>query len=279
MNLRKITSLTLLVSFILLMLTSIILYISPHGRVAYWSDWHLWGFSKTEWTNLHLNLGVLFLIAFCFHFFYNLKVITAYLKNKAKEFKFFTGNFNIAFGLTLLVCIGTYYMIPPMNLVIKVGDIFTGWADEKYGEPPYGHAELSSLKIFAARVNLDLQKAKLLLQEKGIKISGDKQPILDIAKDNDLTSKQLFEIMQPAIIPPPAESSFPDSPPPGFGRKTLADVCAEFDLHSPNILAALQQAGIKAQLDQTIKEIADKNEREAMSIFEIIHESVKGESK
>lgn len=41
MNMRKTTSLTMLLSFILLLVTPIILYIIPHGRVAYWSDWHM----------------------------------------------------------------------------------------------------------------------------------------------------------------------------------------------------------------------------------------------
>jgi len=35
-NIRKITAMTMFVSFILLVLTSVILYIVPHGRVAYW---------------------------------------------------------------------------------------------------------------------------------------------------------------------------------------------------------------------------------------------------
>lgn len=274
MNIRKTTSLTMLLSFIFMMLTSIILYIAPHGRVSYWSDWHLLGFSKTEWTNLHLNLGVLFLIAFCFHFYYNLKVITAYLKNKAKEFRLFTTSFNAALALTIIVCIGTYYMFPPMNYVIKLGEVITERADIKYGEPPYGHAELSSLKIFAKRVNLDLDKAKNILHEQGIIIEGDSQPVGDIAKKNNFTSKKLFEIMQPAVIKPPAGSSFPEEPPPGFGRKTLADVCGEYDLHVPTILAVLQKNNISSELTKTIKEIAGENDLEPMAIFEIIHEAV-----
>ncbi|MFP7753178.1 DUF4405 domain-containing protein [Thermodesulfobacteriota bacterium B35] len=48
MNIRRITSMTMLVSFVLLSVTSIVLYIVPHGRVAYWADWHLWGLSKTQ---------------------------------------------------------------------------------------------------------------------------------------------------------------------------------------------------------------------------------------
>ena len=51
MKMRKITSLTAALSFLLMVLTSIILYIVPQGRVAYWADWRLWGLSKTDWGN------------------------------------------------------------------------------------------------------------------------------------------------------------------------------------------------------------------------------------
>lgn len=274
MNIRKITSLTLFHSFVLLMLTSVILYIVPHGRVAYWSDWHLWGISKTEWGNLHINLGVLFLIAFVFHLYFNFKVIMAYLKNKAKELRVFTGSFNAAFLLTLLVCIGTYFMIPPMSYVIDLGNAITEKADVKYGEPPYGHAELSSLKIFSKRVNLDLNRAKELLDIAGIIYSGDKQPIGEIAKANKLTPKDMYEIMKPAEIKPEPGSSFPDAPPPGFGRNTLADICAEYNLHLPEILRALQNNNIKASAENSIKDIAEQNGQEPMNIFEIIYTAV-----
>ncbi len=36
MKLRKITSLTMLLSFLLLIVTAIVLYVVPEGRVAYW---------------------------------------------------------------------------------------------------------------------------------------------------------------------------------------------------------------------------------------------------
>ena len=90
MNLRKISSLTALFSFILELLTSIILYIVPQGRVAYWSDWHLWGLSKNQWSDLHVNLGVLFLIAVVLHSWYNWSFITAYLKNRHRRVNFLT---------------------------------------------------------------------------------------------------------------------------------------------------------------------------------------------
>jgi hypothetical protein len=46
MKIRKITSLTALASFLLLILNSVVLYIVPHGRIAYWSDWLYVGADK-----------------------------------------------------------------------------------------------------------------------------------------------------------------------------------------------------------------------------------------
>ena len=88
MKMRKITSLTALVSFLLLILNSVVLYIVPHGRVAYWSDWHLWGLNKTEWGNQHIIIGILFLLALFLHIYYNWKPIVSYLKNKARQLKY-----------------------------------------------------------------------------------------------------------------------------------------------------------------------------------------------
>ena len=71
MKIRKITSLIALLSFLLLILNSIVLYIVPHGRIAYWADWRLWGLTKTEWENQHIIIGILFLLAIFLHIYYN----------------------------------------------------------------------------------------------------------------------------------------------------------------------------------------------------------------
>ncbi len=276
MNIRKITSLTMLNAFVLCILTSAILYIAPHGRVAYWSNWHLWGLSKTQWSELHLNLGILFLLAGSLHVYYNWKPITAYLKNKAKQTKVFTVNFNIALMLTLIVGIGTYFQIPPMSTVINISESIKDSAAIKYGEPPYGHAELSSLKMFAKKVDLDLSKSMELLRQAGIHFENETQTINDIAKENNLTPKQVYEIIKPATQEKDinGHSVFPDLPPPGFGRKKLAEVCADFALDLSEIIHALSKKGVKAESEQSIKEIAAENNMEPMAIFEIIRAAI-----
>jgi len=85
LKIRRITSLTASVAFLLMLLTSIILYIVPQGRVAYWADWRLWGLTKTDWANIHMNMGLLFLIALSLHIYYNWKPLISYLKNTEYE--------------------------------------------------------------------------------------------------------------------------------------------------------------------------------------------------
>ena len=197
MNIRKITSLTMLISFVLCILTSVILYIIPHGRIAFWSHWQLWGLSKTQWGELHLNLGILLLLAGFLHVYYNWKPITAYLKNKSKQMKVFTVNFNVALILTLIVGFGTYFQIPPMSTIINISESIKDAASIKYGEPPYGHAELSSLKKFAKKADLDLSKSITLLRQASIQFENETQTINDIARANNLTPKQVYEIIKP----------------------------------------------------------------------------------
>ena len=272
MNLRKITSMTMMLSFVLLIITSVILYIVPHGRVAYWSDWRLWGLTKTEWGNLHINLGFLFLFAGIVHIFYNWKPLLAYMKNKKRELKIFTASFNISLILVVVVTLGTLWGVPPMSSIINLGESIKVASAEKYGEPPYGHAELSSLQLFAKRTGLDLQQAIQLLKKNNITFQGPQQSILDISHQNNLTPKALFEIIKPAMKMAEKENMLPSSPPPGFGNQTLDDICKKYNLNNETIIKALAQKGINADSHLTFKEIATENNTDPHALFEILYQ-------
>ena len=275
MNLRKIVSLTMLVSFALCVLTSVVLYITPHGRVAFWSNWRFWGLSKTQWSDLHLNLGILLLVAGFLHIYYNWRPITAYLKDRARHMRIFTAEFNIALLLAVVVGVGTVYRIPPMSSILDLSESIKEAAALKYGEPPYGHAELSSLKMFAQRCGLDLSKSVELLRQAGIKFENENQTIAAIAAANSLTPKQVFDIIKTATQNQKAgvTAGLPDTPPPGFGRKKFADICREYRLNCPQIKEELASRGIKVEPNQTIKEIAAGNGIDPFALFEIISEA------
>ena len=271
MKIRKITSLTALISFVLMILTSVILFIVPQGRVAYWSDWRFLGLSKTDWGNVHINMGLLFLLALGVHLYYNWKPILSYLKNKRKQIKIFTAEFNIAFILTTFFVVGSYFLIPPFNWVMAFNDHLKDAAANKYGEPPYGHAELSSLKIFAKKVDLDLQQSLERLNLSGIQVTGTEQSLLTIAKRHHISPQDVYLKMKP-VQTQQATASFtwPEMPPPGFGRKTLAEIGSQYNLSLPNLLHSLSGQGIEAVAEDSIKTIAQETGKDPIEIYEMV---------
>ena len=279
---RKTISLTLMLSGFIELVTSIVLYIIPAGRVAYWTDYRLLGLSKTQWGDIHITVGFLLVFTGLIHFYLNWKAIRNYLKNKAREFKFFTKSFNIALVITLYVTIGSLFQLPPMNFVLSAGEFFTEQANAKYGEPPYGHAELSSLKMFCSRMNIDLSQALVLLENADIKVSSEKEIIQEISKNNGLTPQQIFECIQPAgtnsiVVETGKYPAFPDTPAPGFGNKTLKEICQNFGLSEGGVIMALKAAGISVNPEQTIKSIAAENDSSPMQLFEIIQAFTQGD--
>lgn len=282
MNMRKITSMTMLISVVLLLVNSIILYVVPEGRVAYWADWRFWGLTKTQWGDQHVTIGFLFLLAGILHIYYNWAAIKSYMKNKVKEIRVFTPSFNIGLLVTVVVAVGTYFHVPPMSTVLELGAHFKESGAEKYGEPPYGHAELSSLKLFCQKEDIDLVKALDLLKQAGLEVEGATETLVAIAKKNSMTPQQVYTIIKPAGKKAEATAgdmaaTFPDEPKPGFGRKTLEEVCGEFKIDYASTAKGLQAKGLTVETGKTIHEIAEASGKEPMEIFEDIRSVVLGE--
>ncbi len=266
-KLRKVTSLTALLAAVFIILTSIILYIVPQGRVAYWADWRLWGLTKTQWTNLHLNLGVLFLLAVALHTYLNWKPILSYLKTKS--LKIFTREFNLALTITLVFLVGTQLGIPPFSTIVAVGQGFKDRGAVKYGEPPYGHAELSTLKTFTRQMGWNLDQSLQRLKQAGFKAGNDQATLQQLAAQYRTTPQQIYLAMQP----PQAASQktgLPQQPPPGIGRLTLADICREYGFNTAKVLNALEKEGKAATTDMPLKEIAEGHSMAPLDLYAVL---------
>jgi hypothetical protein len=274
MKIRKITSLTAALAFIIMMLTSIILYIVPQGRIAYWADWHLWGLTKEQWGNIHINTGILFLVALGFHIYYNWKPFISYLKDKAKNLKVFTKEFNVALLIAVIVVGGTHFELPPFSSVLAISTGIKDKAAEKYGEPPYGHAELSSLKTFTKKMGIDLKESMARLKAAGYKIESETQTLSEIGRQNAVSPQQVYLVIKPAVKQPTAQSGktqkLPDEPLTGTGNLTLADLCSQYNLNIKAITRGLAKEGLQVSEELTIKKIGEKNQVSPIDIYEKI---------
>ncbi len=273
MSLRRIISLTLFLAIAMMLTSSIILYIVPHGRVAYWASWKLWGLSKTQWGNLHTNAGLLMLIAASFHVYYNWRPVTSYMKNKARDFKLFTPNFNMALAVTAVFATLTLLEVPPMVWIQDLGESIKDDGTETYGEPPYGHAEESSLRIFLRNVGLDPEEAKAHMAAAGIEANDPDVLIADLAHDNNLSPQALFELMKgPQDERPTGPKAIPTTMPAGSGRLTLEAFCQSYNRDLAQAVTILKTAGVKFDPGHTLKDIAAANGMEALDLLDLLRE-------
>lgn len=270
MNMRKVTSLTALISFALLILTSIILYIVPAGRVAYWANWTLWGLSKEQWGEVHINLGFLMLIAMILHVYYNWQPMISYLKNKKRQFRLFTIDFNISLIVTLVVFFGTLAGIPPMSTVIHLGAEISEKANLFYGEPPYGHAELSPLADFAYKVKADLEESLEKLKSAGIDVADTNEAVGKLAERNGVSPQKIYEIIRPESAQ--SGAVMPEEAPGGTGQRKLTVLCDMYKLDVNKVIGGLAAQGISATAEQTIKEIAVVAGKDPHGIYGLIYQ-------
>ncbi|MGD9017683.1 MAG: DUF4405 domain-containing protein [Desulfobacterales bacterium] len=273
MALRRTASLTAFLSFALTGCSAVVLYLAPQGRVAYWSDWRFLGLTKSQWGDLHINVGLLFLLAAGLHIFYNWRPIVAYLKNQSRQIRVFTPAFNAAFLLTTAVAAGTYFDVPPMAWVLDGNVAAKASAADRFGEPPYGHAELSGLKGFIDKAGLSAPAALAALDSRGIRYDSDRQSVLEIARLNGMSPKAVYEAMTAAPKGNAALTSLPDSPPPGTGRKTFSEMCKTAGIAEERALAVFQSKGIDASSELTLKAIADMNGLSPLDIYDIFREA------
>jgi hypothetical protein len=268
MTLRRVVSLTACLSFLLLACTSVILFVEPHGRVAYWSGWTFWSLSKTQWGDLHLNLGALFLLAAALHLWLNFKPLVGYLKNRMRKLVILTPDAAAALALCLAFAAGTLAGTPPFSWLPGLGEHIKDQASLKYGEPPYGHAELSTLAVFLGKMGWAPGPALDRLRAASVAFEGPQQTLEQVAAANGVTPQRLFEILRPEDAAGPAR--LPDVPPAGIGRRPLADVCHEYGLTIPTALRALKEAGIEADPAKTLKELAAAAGRSPTDVYEIL---------
>jgi hypothetical protein len=154
--------------------------------------------------------------------------------------KIFTKEFNIAGLITLLFISGTYFEIPPFSTIIDIGAGIKEAAAKKYGEPPYGHAELSSLKTFAAKMGINSKEGMDVLRKAGYLVNNENQTLQELAHQNRISPQQIYQAMQPdtkqAAIFSETTQKLPETPALRTGNLTLVDFCHQYNLNVKKIV-------------------------------------------
>lgn len=266
---RAFTSLCSLISFILLCFTGIILYVEPHGRVAYWTKWQFLSLEKDQWGNIHIYSGLLFLIAGGFHIYYNWKPLIKYLSGKIESTLRYKREMAISCAVFIWIMISGIWSLPPLVYVTDLGEtIKNSWITSPELEPPFGHAELVSLQTFCKKQRIPLDQAMLELRNAGFTVDSPKSTLVQIAESKQTSGMGVYAVIKKleaklAAMNPgetwtseKVEETFAGS---GLGNKSIGQIIKEMELDKTKVYQRLKSIDIEANEGDTLKSLADKN--------------------
>lgn len=266
---KKITSLTLGLSFLIMTYTGIMLFLCPKGKIAYWSDWELLGLTKAQYGDLHITSMIVMLLFGILHIYYNWKPLMHYMQSSAKKITFTKKEFLIAFGLNLFVVVGTLTLIEPFKAYIDFNDYIKNSWEQKLGTPPYGHAEESKLKVLCRKTGIDLEAAKERLKQKGISFD-ENESLKTIAKNNNVSPNDIYSVIK-------AEKALSGHPkktqniPAQLGRKTLRELSDLGKINLEKSIELLRSKGLQDTGNESImKNIADELGLRPIEVYNLI---------
>lgn len=265
MKYQRFVSLSAALSFIILFLSSGVLYFIPDRGSMGWSAWSFLGFDKQQWDNLHIVLGILFLVLMLWHIYFNFKAIKNYLKIK-KELKVFTKEFNYALILVLLFMVGTITMTFPFNMLVNIGNGIKAKNAYTDGTPPFVYAQYATLEDFIKILKLDQEKTRLRLKEHAIMIDDMRDTLKKIAKAHQITPQTLYTMM----IPSHYKKSLPSSIPVGIAHHTLEDLSGVYKLDVQKVISHFKTFGINAKADSRFKKLAKEYDLHPATLYAML---------
>jgi hypothetical protein len=264
---RAFVTFYVILSFLVLTVTGIVLFITPPGRIANWSDWRLLGFSKSQWQTVHTVFSFIFVIAASFHLFFNWKVILGYVARKFRE------GINKRRELAAALTVGVIIFVMAADNIAPFGTLMA-WGEELKNswstpstEPPVPHAELLTLTKLSEELHLPADQLIAGLTASGLVPDSAGMTVRDLARKYGLTPKQVYDRL-PAARTGAAHAVTAGGP--GYGRKTVGNVCNEEGLDAATALARLAAAGITTDAETSIRSLSQATGKTPIVIVGII---------
>ena len=255
-------------SFIAMLITGIMLYIAPAGRIAFWTNWKFLGLTKKEWEAVHTLFSFIWIVFAVYHIIFNWKPLINYIRSKLNKTSKVRSEFIYATLFTILVFFGTYFKIPPFSTVVSLGDYITESWESKETEPPVPHAERLTLNEFAKIVKIDEKTIYKTLKQNGLEIPSSQITVQELAEINKTTPDKIYRLLE--VNKALSSNKIGNSkyaPGSGLGRKLLSEIFKENKIEWDEGIKILREKGIEVKADEKIKTIAEEN---GISPIEII---------
>ena len=260
---RTFTSVFLGVCFLGAVASGSVLFLSPPGRVANWTNWAIAGLTKHDWIALHVCFSAVFLGVAALHVFFNWRPLVSYFKDRVSR----RLGLRVEWVTALLVAgaVGWAALagLPPFNWLLAASENLKQRWEQPAGRAPLPHAELLALSELAARADVPIETATVRLNRAGITGHSPDTIVEELAKANRVSAQRIYEV----ILDEGGGrgrgqgrgAGAGGGGGGGVGWKTLEQFCADEGLAPAEVRARLEAKGIRVGNNQTLREVAVAN--------------------
>jgi uncharacterized membrane protein YgcG len=213
---RGFTSLLLTLSMLAMCIAGVMLYLTPRGRVANWTDWTLLGLEKEQWASLHMNASLLFMIVAGLHLVLNWSVFFSYLKKKTVAGLHLKKELILASLIATVCIVGTITDLPPFDAVAALNHDIKDYWDQRTARAPVPHAEDLTLAEFATQVNLPVSELTSALGKEGFDAADVRLTVGELGRRKGVAPSAVLAAIQKHH--PQAGATTGGGPGPGRGQ-------------------------------------------------------------
>ncbi len=184
--------------------------------------------------------------------------------------------------VTLLITGLTIASIPPFSSIMDLGESLKNSWEDNNNQPFVTHAELLSLQEFTRQVDIPLDEALHILLAKGVEVDDPGAEVADIAEKNNLSPAQIYKFLRFGLSEEgkqKLDSKVSNAGGRGMGAgggglgwKTIEQIAVELNVPIEKVMAILKEEGIDAKKTDVIRDAAEKNDRRAVDLVNLIRE-------
>jgi hypothetical protein len=178
---RAFTSLLLTCAMLVVACSGVMLYLSPRGRVANWTDWTLLGLGKEEWSAVHINTCLLLLIVTVVHLALNWRPFWGYVKKKAGFGLNRKLELALAAAVAAVVVASTLYSVPPFSTLVAWQHEIKDYWERRSADAPVPHSEEFTLVEFAQHIQLSVDQMLEALGKEGYDVADPTVTVAELA--------------------------------------------------------------------------------------------------
>lgn len=289
--LRRFITFHVVIAFLLMTITGLVLYVTPPGRVAHWTNWTLLGLSKSQWQSVHTIVTFLFIAAAGLHLYYNWRVLMAYIKTRMHSGIKSRRELSAALLVNAVIITGTLFYLPPFSTVMDFGEQLSDSWEENTPRAPVSHTERLTIAELAGTVHMPVDTLLRRIHALGAEDVLAETTVETAAARAGYSPSDLFQKLETSRlarngggktgITAAGENNDLHNPVAGeqgrgsggYGRKNISQLCEELGLDTEAGIKKLGEHGIDASRESNIRELATSNNLRPIEIVNILKQS------